>query len=170
MREFVISNRTKLIIDARGNTGGFLEAAVDITSWFLPAGKVIVSEDFGGKNENIVYRSKGYNIFNENLKLVILVDGGSASATEIFAGALSEHNIATLVGDKTFGKGSVQELIDITKDTSLKITVAQWLTPKGTSLSKNGIVPDFVVKRTPKDFELGNDPQMEKTVEVINNL
>ena len=169
LREFVLFGTDKLLIDTRGNVGGFLEAAVDITSWFLPAGKVIVTEDFGGKNENIIYRSKGYDIFNENLKLVILVDKGSASATEIFAGALREHEIATLVGEKTFGKGSVQELIDITDDTSLKITVAHWLTPNGNSISKDGITPDIEVKITPEEIEAGEDPQLKKAVEILLN-
>ncbi|MBI2108583.1 MAG: S41 family peptidase [Parcubacteria group bacterium] len=170
LREFVLSGKDKLLIDVRGNVGGFLEAAVDITSWFLPPGKIIVTEDFGGKTENTVYRSRGYDIFNENLKLVILVDKGSASATEIFAGALSEHGIATLVGEKTFGKGSVQELINITSDTSLKITVAHWLTPKGNSISKNGIVPDVEILITQKDIDSKKDPQLEKAVEILNNI
>src|SRR3989344_6167838 len=91
LRDFVLSGSHKLIIDLRGNPGGYLEAAWDIASWFLPTGKLIVTEDFGGKETNKVYRSKGYDIFNENLKLVVLVDGGSASASEIFAGALREH-------------------------------------------------------------------------------
>ncbi|MDP3726381.1 MAG: S41 family peptidase [bacterium] len=168
LRDFVLSGMDKLIIDIRGNVGGFLEAAVDVTSWFLPAGKVIVTEDFGSSKDDIVYRSRGYNVFNENLKLILLIDGGSASASEIFAGALSEHGIAKLVGGKTFGKGSVQELINITGDTSLKITVANWLTPNGKSFSGNGIVPDYEVSLTPKDKETGKDPQLEKAIEILN--
>jgi len=124
LREFILSGNDKLILDVRGNAGGFLEAAIDIASWFLPAGKVVVTEDFGDKKANIVHRSRGYNLFNENLKMIILVNKGSASASEILAGALSEHGIARLVGETTFGKGSVQELVKITPDTSLKITVA----------------------------------------------
>src|SRR3989344_8063141 len=91
LRDFLKSGKNRLIIDLRGNPGGYLDAAWDIASWFLPTGKLIVTEDFGGKDTNKVYRSKGYDIFNENLKLVVLVDGGSASASEIFAGALREH-------------------------------------------------------------------------------
>ena len=168
LREFVLSGTHKLIIDIRGNAGGFLEAAVDITSWFLPSGKVIVTENFGGTQKDIVYRSRGYNVFNENLKLVLLIDAGSASASEIFAGALSEHGIATLVGEKTFGKGSVQELVNVTKDTSLKITVAHWLTPEGMSFSKGGIVPEYEVPMTPKDRGDGKDPQLEKAIQLLN--
>jgi carboxyl-terminal processing protease len=102
--------------------------------------------------------------------MVILVDGGSASASEILAGALSEHNIAKLVGEKTYGKGSVQELIDITPETSLKITVAKWLTPNGISISEKGIEPDFKIKfeKSNKEEDKNKDPQLDKAVEVIN--
>ncbi|MBX4189329.1 PDZ domain-containing protein, partial [Candidatus Parcubacteria bacterium] len=139
LRKFVESGDSKLILDLRGNPGGYLEAALDMASWFLPPGAVVVREDFGADREETVYRSKGYDIFNDNLKFVILVDAGSASASEILAGALSEHSKATLIGQKTFGKGSVQELVPITSETSLKVTVARWLTPNGNSISKQGI-------------------------------
>jgi carboxyl-terminal processing protease len=167
LREFISSGNDKLILDLRGNPGGYLEAAIDMASWFLPSSKVVVKEDFGQSGEEKVYRSKGYDIFSDNLKFVILVDGGSASASEILAGALSEHGKATLVGDKTFGKGSVQELVSITAETSLKITIARWLTPNDVSISENGITPDFLVKYTPADREAGRDPQMEKAIEIL---
>ncbi len=167
LRDFVESGSHKLIIDLRGNPGGYLEAAWDISSWFLPAGKVIVTEDFGGKADNIVYRSKGYNIFGKNLDLIILVDAGSASASEIMAGALQEQGVAKLVGVKTFGKGSVQELIPITPETSLKVTIARWLTPKGHNLSHEGLDPDIEVKITQKDIDAKNDTQMNKAVEIL---
>lgn len=167
LREFIISGNDKLILDLRGNPGGYLEAAIDMASWFLPSSKVVVREDFGPSQEEKVYRSKGYDIFNESLKFVILVDGGSASASEILAGALSEQGRAILVGDKTFGKGSVQELIDITQNTSLKVTIARWLTPNGVSISKNGITPEHLVKYTSKDREDGRDPQLEKAIELL---
>lgn len=168
LREFILSGNDKLIIDLRGNPGGYLEAAIDMASWFLPSSAVVVREDFGHSRDEKVYRSKGYDIFNDNLKLVILVDRGSASASEILAGALSEHGKAILVGDKTFGKGSVQELIDITSETSLKITIARWLTPKGLSISQDGIEPEFLVKYTAADREAGHDPQLEKAIEILS--
>ncbi len=170
LRDFIKSGSHKLILDLRGNPGGYLDAAVDMASWFLPAGKVIVTEDFGKNSSPKAYRSKGYNVFNNNLKMIILVDGGSASASEILAGALKEHRIAQLVGTKTFGKGSVQELVKITPDTSLKVTIARWLTPNGINLSKNGLEPDFVVEVTQKDIEIKKDAQMEKAVEILNAL
>jgi carboxyl-terminal processing protease len=138
-------------------------------SWFLPLGKIVVRENFGEKSDKaeIVYRSKGYNVFNDKLKIAILVDEGSASASEILAGALQENGKAKLIGTKTYGKGSVQELIQVTKDTALKVTVAKWLTPGGKSISETGITPDYEVKLTEADLKAEKDPQMEKAVEVL---
>jgi carboxyl-terminal processing protease len=101
------------------------------------------------------------------LRLVILINQGSASASEILAGALSEYGLATLVGEKSFGKGSVQELVPVTEDTSLKITIAHWLTPSGRSISKEGLEPDIEVKLTKEDLAAGRDPQMEKALEIL---
>lgn len=167
LREFLLSKSNKLVLDLRGNPGGFLDASIDITSWFLPAGKTIVSESFGGKKDDVVFRSKGYNVFNKNLKMVILVDKGSASASEIVAGALKDHGVATIVGTNTFGKGSVQELLDVTDDTSLKVTIAQWLTPNGISISDGGLSPDVEVEITKEDAEAEKDPQLDKAIEIL---
>lgn len=167
LRELLLARTDKLILDLRGNPGGFLDAAVDISSWFLPAGKTIVVEDFGEGKEEKAFRSKGFNIFNDNLKMVILVNGGSASASEIVAGALKAHDVATLVGTNTFGKGSVQELINITNNTSLKVTIARWLTPEGISISDGGLKPDVEVKVTTEDIENGVDPQLEEAVRIL---
>ena len=169
LRQFVESGKTKMIIDLRGNPGGYLEAAIDMASWYLPAGKVVVSEDFRNNTDNTIYRSKGYNIFNDKLKLVILIDGGSASASEILAGALHEQGVATLVGTQSFGKGSVQELVNITPTTSLKVTIAKWLTPKGTSISHGGLTPDVVIKLDEAKFLKGEDTQLNKALEIVNS-
>jgi len=99
--------------------------------------------------------------------MVILVNAGSASASEILAGALSEHGVATLVGGKTFGKGSVQELVKLTPETSLKVTVARWFTPDGVSISDGGLSPDVEVKMTLEDMEKKRDPQMDKAIELL---
>ena len=168
LKEFINSGSHKLILDLRGNPGGYLEAAVDMASWFLPSGKVVVREEFGKNREERIYRSKGYNIFSDKLRVVILVDGGSASASEILAGALSENGVAKLVGEKTFGKGSVQELVNITSNTSLKVTIAKWLTPNGHSISEQGIVPDYVVEVMSEDVKNKKDRQMEKAVELLS--
>ena len=167
LREFILSDNDKLILDLRGNPGGYLEAAIDMASWFLPSSRVVVREDFGQSREEKIYRSKGYDIFSEDLKFVILIDKGSASASEILAGALAEHGRAILVGDRTFGKGSVQELVNITSETSLKVTIARWLTPNGLSISQDGIEPKFIVKYSPTDREAGRDPQLEKAIEIL---
>lgn len=167
INDFITSGSNKLILDMRGNPGGYLDAAVNIGSWFIDEGKIIVSEDFGENRKPIFYRSHGPKLFDDKLNLVVLVDGGSASASEILAGALKEHGVATLVGQKTFGKGSVQELISVTEDTSLKVTVAKWLTPNGLSLSDQGLVPDVEVKITDKDIEAKKDPQLDKAIEIL---
>ncbi len=167
LRSFILSGSNKLVLDLRGNPGGYLEAAVDMASWFLPVGKVVVSEDFKGKADPIYYNSKGYNIFNANLKMAILVDKGSASASEILAGALSEYDIAKLIGTDTFGKGSVQELVPITADTSLKVTVAKWLTPKGNSISDGGLKPHIEATTTAELIKSGKDVQLDKAFEYL---
>lgn len=167
LREFINSGTDKMILDLRGNPGGFLEASIDIASWFLPTGKVVVTEDFGQNDEPRIHRSKGYNIFNENLKMAILINQGSASASEILAGALQQQGKAILVGVNTFGKGSVQELVKITPDSSLKVTIAHWLTPNGKSISDGGLVPDVEIEFTKEDFEAEKDPQLEKAVELL---
>ncbi len=164
---FKDSGKKKLIIDLRNNPGGFLDAAVDIASYFLPAGDVIVKEDYGTKQAEDVFRSKGYNVVDSDVKIVILVDGGSASASEILAGALSEHKRAILIGEQTYGKGSVQELVPITEDTSLKITVAKWLTPNGVSISLKGLAPDIKVSVTKDDIQKKLDPQLDRAVSYL---
>ena len=167
--DFVKSGREKMILDLRGNPGGFLNAAVDIASWFLPAGKVIVTEDFGN-GEQKYFRSKGYDIFDGKLEMIVLTDRGSASASEILAGALKEHGIAKIVGTNTFGKGSVQELVPITSDTSLKVTIARWLTPDGSSISDGGLSPNILIDTVPEGVELELfEYQFNEAIRILNN-
>lgn len=167
IQKFKDSGNKKLIIDLRNNPGGYLDAAVSASSWFLPEGTPIVRETRKNSDEK-VYRSYGYNIFPDDFKFVILVNGGSASASEIMASALSEAGKATLVGEKTFGKGTVQQLIPLTDDTSMKITIAKWLTPRGVSISHNGILPQIEVKMTKEDSVSKRDPQFDKAVQILN--
>lgn len=173
LREFILSGSTRLVLDLRGNPGGYLDAAVSMASWFLPVGKVVVTEDYDGHAGNVVHRSLGYNVFNDNLKMVVLVDKGSASASEILADALRHYGVATMVGVSTFGKGSVQELVDITEDTALKITVARWLGPDGKQIPHEGIAPDIEVKLTEDEMneaqEAEKDPQLDKAIEILNS-
>ncbi|MBP9771746.1 MAG: S41 family peptidase [Candidatus Pacebacteria bacterium] len=170
MVAFDRSKSTKLLLDLRGNPGGFLDAAVDIASYFLPAGEVIVRERYDGNEEENVHRSEGHEFVARPFSIVVLVDKGSASASEILAGALKEHGVAHLVGEQTFGKGSVQELIPITSDTALKLTVAEWLTPNGVSLSQAGLTPDYMVTLSDEDIKEGRDPQLERAVALFDEL
>jgi carboxyl-terminal processing protease len=168
LRDFVNSKSNKLILDLRGNPGGYLDAAVDMASWFLPPGTVVVRENYGQGKPETIERSRGYNIFNDKLQMVILIDAGSASASEILAGALSEYGKAKLVGTNSFGKGSVQEYIKVTEDTALKVTVARWLTPNGKSISEGGLSPNVEVKLTAEDVKTANDLQMKKAIELLS--
>jgi carboxyl-terminal processing protease len=168
LRTFVQSKNRKLVLDLRGNPGGYLQSAVAIGSYFLPLGKTIVRESFGDGADEEVYRSYGRELGRAAPeKVVVLVDGGSASASEILAGALKEHGVATIIGTQTFGKGSVQELIELEKGSALKVTVARWLTPNGTSISEGGLTPDIVVERTVEDREAERDPQLDAALDFL---
>lgn len=153
LNEFIKTRGNRLVIDLRGNPGGYLEAAVNMASYFLKEGQVVVSER-QGKNDAVVnHRSTGITGLPSNIKVVVLVDGGSASASEILAGALKDQGVAKVVGTKSFGKGSVQELVNLEGGASLKVTIAKWFTPNGVNISESGIKPDVevpVATSTPK--------------------
>lgn len=145
--EFTKTNVDKMVIDLRGNPGGYLEAAVNIASFFLDEGKMVVSEKGNATYGNVEHRAKAFKAFNEKLKLYLVVDGGSASASEILAGALQDQGVAKVYGQKSYGKGSVQEFINLKTAGALKVTVANWYTPSGKSITENKIVPDFELTR-----------------------
>lgn len=166
VRKMALGGQQKLILDLRNNPGGFLESSVQMASFFLSQGMPIVQEDYG-HGEVRVHRSYGYNVFH-NLPMVILVNQGSASASEILAGALQDYGLAKLVGEKTFGKGSVQEVLSL-GDTAIKITVAKWLTPNNRSISEGGLMPDYEIKTKSEDLDAGKDAVMEKAVELLKN-
>jgi carboxyl-terminal processing protease len=169
LQEYTKSGTKKLVLDLRGNPGGFLRSAVSIASFFVPAGEVVVREDFGDGSEEEVYRSQGRSLGKYAPdEMIVLIDGGSASASEILAGALAQHDIATLMGKTTFGKGSVQELVDLPNGSSLKVTIARWFTPDGTSISFEGLAPDIEIDRTPQQVIAGEDPQIEAAVQWLN--
>ncbi len=169
IKEFSASQSDKLLLDLRGNPGGYLDAAVNMSSWFLEGGIPVVTEDYGNNSKPKIYRSQGFNIFTNKLKFVILIDSGSASASEILAGAMQDYKRALLVGNQSFGKGSVQEVVNVTPNTILKITVAKWLTPNGNSISEKGLTPDYKVFFTKKDIDAKKDSQLNKAVELLNN-
>lgn len=168
LREYTKSGAKSMILDMRGNPGGYLQSAVSIASYFLPAGKVVVREHYGDNDEEKLYRSQGRTLREfAPEKMVVLIDGGSASASEIVAGALREHDVATLIGTDSYGKGSVQELVQLPNGSSLKVTVARWLTPNGISISANGLRPDITIKRTPEQRLAEEDPQQEAAIRYI---
>ena len=160
-----------VILDLRNNPGGYLEVAVDIAGWFLNTGDLVATEQFGQaeNNQKTEFRASGFGGL-KNYPVVILVNQGTASAAEILAGALRDNRGIKLVGDKTFGKGSVQELVNLKDGSSLKVTVAKWLTPKGISISEQGLEPDFNVSITEDDIAKSRDPQLDKAVEILESL
>ena len=166
-----------MILDLRDNPGGYLDAAVSVGGWFVDKGKTIVTEEFRDKNNNEVFTSNGPTLFS-NIPLVVIINKGSASASEILAGALKESDGAVIIGEKSFGKGTVQELDPLPDCSMIKVTIAHWLTPKGNQIDKNGINPDIEVKEpdngnatsTKSSYEndLSQDVVFQKAVEVIS--
>jgi len=137
-----------------------------IAAFAFSGDTIIVSLKGRVPNQNKVFKSRGKVKFLD-LPMVVLVNEGSASASEIVAGAIQDNKRGIILGETTFGKGSVQELVDVTSDTSLKVTIAQWLTPLGNSISDGGITPDHEVEYTQADREAGIDPQLDKAVEIL---
>lgn len=148
----------KVILDMRNNSGGLLNQAVDVSSIWLN-GEVVV-EERGLNSDKEILRADRDGVLR-GTQLVILINGGSASASEIVAGALHDHGVAKLIGEKTFGKGSVQTLEDLPNGGQLKITIARWFTPKGVNINKDGIKPDQKVELTDDDFDKDRDPQLD---------
>lgn len=173
LNEFMTTGLPYMVLDLRGNPGGYLEAAVNMASYFLKEGKVVVSEKAGKNEETKDHRSTGIVGIPVTTKVVVMVDGGSASASEILAGALKDQGIAKIVGEKSFGKGSVQELINYDDGSSLKVTIAKWYTPNGVNISENGIKPDVEIAATTsvklKDGTIV-DVQLAKAIEVVKKM
>ena len=169
VQETLANQSQGLIIDVRNNPGGFLDTAVEMASAMLPAGKVVVIEEDGeGKRKEL--KARGNNRLG-SIPTVILINQGSASASEILAGALRDNrDDVVLVGKKTFGKGSVQELVSVGKDTAVKITIARWLTPSGEQIHNVGIAPDVEVNISSDDLTEKRDPQLEKAIEEVKKI
>lgn len=161
-RELKSQGAGKIILDLRNDPGGYLDAAVAVASQFLPPGKVVVEEKRGGKTRDRLYSQDGGAA--AGLPVVVLINEGSASASEIVAGALQDQLGAKLIGEKSFGKGSVQEITKLPGGAEVKITVAHWFTPSGKSIDKQGIRPDIEVKQTADDFNAGRDPQLDRAL------
>ena len=168
------SDADSLILDLRNNPGGLLDSAINLAGWFLDKNQVVVSEVFGDGTKN-EFRSEGNSLL-KRYPTVILMNGGSASASEILAGALHDNRNIKIVGEKSFGKGSVQELQKYSDGSSLKVTIAKWLTPAGISISDKGIEADIEIKFSEEDLkeeskiEIGTpdkDAQLDKAIEVL---
>lgn len=158
-RQFKADGVKGVVLDMRGDPGGLLDAAVSVSSIWLPKDKVVLTE----RRDGVVvktFKAEGSPILN-GVPTTILIDAGSASASEIVAGALRDNNAAKLVGVKSFGKGSVQQLQQLSGGGMLKVTIARWFTPNGKNIDKSGIEPDQKVERTDDDFKNNRDPQLD---------
>ncbi|HNR53144.1 MAG TPA: S41 family peptidase [Candidatus Dojkabacteria bacterium] len=169
VKEIKDAKVNKVILDLRGNPGGFFDAAIYAADDFLQGGYTISMQQ-DGKGKIDKYESKDGGNLTE-VKLVVLVDGGSASAAEILAGALQQADRATIVGEKTYGKGTAQNVIDLSDGSSLHITTLKWLLPNGNWLNKEEpITPDVIIEFTDEDFIAGKDPQLVEAIKQINKL
>ena len=156
--EFKAQGVKGVVLDLRGNGGGYLSAAVNVAGIWLD-NKVVVTEKANGKVTGT--EKTGSSALLAGVKTVVLVNGASASASEIVAGALQDHKAATIVGEKTFGKGTVQKVVNLLDGRLLKVTIARWYTPNGKNITKEGISPDKKVELTSDDANAGRDPQLE---------
>ena len=163
-QEFSKKGVNKVILDLRGNGGGYVSAAQDLLSLWLDNEPVLIQKSlhFG---DSISRTSSGKAILKDT-KTIVLVNGSTASASEITAGALQDYKKATIVGETTYGKGVVQQLFDLSKGTTLKVTTAEWYTPNERSINKTGITPDIEVERSYEDINTMKDPQLEKAKEL----
>lgn len=169
IKEILASGAEGIILDLRNNPGGLLDSSVNIAGTFLGVDQVVVSERFADKTETVLKTQSGGEL--KKYPVVVLINKGSASASEILAGALRDNRQIKIIGETSFGKGSVQELLDFpgsTDKSTLKVTIAKWYTPSGVSISDNGIKPDVEVKKTEEDVNKNLDPQLDKAVEVIS--
>lgn len=165
--EILAANPRGLILDLRNNPGGYLLTSVKVASEFVPKKEIVAYQEFaGGKREEFTSRGPARL---QDLPLVVLINEGSASASEILAGALQDHGLAKLVGAKSYGKGSVQELSEFADGSEVRVTVAKWLTPKERNINEAGIDPDFPVELTEEDINADRDPQRDKAVELLTH-
>lgn len=155
-----------VVLDLRNNPGGFLDVATNLSGWFMPKGSVAVIEKSRAGTSQKLFTDG--NAALSGLPVVVVVNGGSASASEILAGALRDNNGAKLVGEKTFGKGSVQEMDTMSNGSTIKITIAHWYTPKGVKIDKLGLKPDITVALTDADSAKGRDPQLDRALQIID--
>lgn len=163
--EFAAKNVRGVILDLRQDPGGLLDAAVEVSSLWLPKGQTVLTE----KRDDVTiktFASSGPGVL-AGKKTIVLIDEGSASASEITAGALRDNKAATTMGVKSYGKGSVQQLVELGGSSLLKVTIAHWFTPSGQGIDKKGIEPDVKVERTVDDIKAGRDPQKDAAIQAL---
>lgn len=163
VQEMLTANVKGVVIDLRNNPGGLLNEAISLASFWIDSQTVVIEKDLEGEhpfNATGTARLVG-------LPTVVLVNGGSASASEILAGALQDYKVATVIGEQTFGKGSVQQYYEYEDGSAVKITVAEWLTPLGRSINKVGITPDQIVEFTIEDYNAGKTPQLDAAIDYL---
>jgi carboxyl-terminal processing protease len=166
-REVKDKGATRIMLDLRGNPGGLLTTAVDMSSLWLPEGKTVLQEKRGGVVvDTYTSKAKGDPVFKD-MPTVVLINAGSASASEIVAGALRDNNVATVYGEKSYGKGSVQEIRHLPNGGEIKITVARWYRPNGQNIDKKGIMPDKEVKLSDDDYKQKKDPQKDSALQFL---
>ena len=164
LQDLLAQGATRLVLDLRQNGGGLRDAAVDVADHFLDGGPVLYLES--QEEGEIVYNATDETLAPDQ-PLVVLIDGGTASASEIVAGALSDRQRATLIGSKSFGKGSVQLVFDLSDGSSVHVTSARWLTPNHRTLDGNGLEPDIPVTTTQEDIDNGRDPVLDRAVQYL---
>ncbi len=161
------ANTKGIVLDLRDNPGGYLEVAVDLSGYFLKPGTLVVKE-VGRAVPEQDFKSSGAGALS-NIPLVVLINGGSASASEILAGALHDQRNIKLVGEKSFGKGTVQELEPLSDGSAIKLTIAHWVLPSGRILDHDGLEPDYPVTLSDADIKNNLDPQLDKAIEVLRS-
>lgn len=159
-----VNSRSGLIVDVRDNPGGLLSSAIDISSAFIPEGEIL-TEAFGDGREEVLNVNGTY--LEIDVPIVLLVNGGSASASELFAGALQDYDLATIIGETTFGKGTVQTWQPLINGGGVRLTIARWITPDGSWIHEAGITPDYTVVWPPEDFDNPVDPQIQAAIEFL---
>ena len=159
-KEFKNKGINKVILDLRNNGGGYVKAARDLLSLWLDGDKILTQKSTS-TGQTITYAKRGEAILKDT-KTVVLVNNATASASEIVAGALKEYHKATIVGVKTYGKGVVQTILELSGGSLLKVTTAHWYTPNDQTINKTGITPDIEIPRSYSDINSGKDPQMDK--------
>ncbi len=162
-----VKNPRGIILDLRSNPGGYFDVAIDLAGWFLKRGEVVVKQENADGSKQ-TFLASGNEALTD-IPAVILINEGSASASEILAGALQVDRGIKLVGEKSFGKGTVQELDELKDGSLLKVTIAHWLLPNGVLIDKNGLSPDYAVPISEDDIKNQRDPQLDKALEVIKS-